>query len=205
MGEEKIFLEGNGDEGQATAGAAKAVQPVTPEEKRFSEGESAGRSAAADAAPAARSDAPAPVPSKQSSVPSSGASAAASAVPPAPPPDAHSKNSPSSSLAAISSSRSPLEQKVIDEALKKCFDPEIPVNIWELGLIYSVAVSPEGVAQVSMTLTAPGCPVAGSLPGEVEAKVKAVPGVTDAKVELVWEPPWNADMMSRVARVMLGM
>lgn len=79
------------------------------------------------------------------------------------------------------------------------------MNIWELGLIYSVSVSPEGVAQVSMTLTAPACPVAGSLPGEVEAKVKAVPGVTDAKVELVWDPPWNADMMSRVARVMLGM
>jgi FeS assembly SUF system protein len=98
-----------------------------------------------------------------------------------------------------------LEQKVIDEALKKCFDPEIPVNIWELGLIYSVAVSPEGVANVQMTLTAPACPVAGSLPGEVEAKVKAVPGITDAKVELVWDPPWNADMMSRVAKVMLGM
>jgi len=98
-----------------------------------------------------------------------------------------------------------LEQKVVDEALKKCFDPEIPVNIWELGLIYNVAVSPEGAAHVQMTLTAPACPVAGTLPGEVEAKVKAVPGVTEAKVELVWDPPWNADMMSRVARVMLGM
>jgi FeS assembly SUF system protein len=101
--------------------------------------------------------------------------------------------------------RSPLEQKVIDEALKKCFDPEIPVNIWELGLIYSVAASPEGVVDVKMTLTAPACPVAGSLPGEVETKVKGVEGVTGAKVELVWDPPWNADMMSRVARVMLGM
>ena len=99
----------------------------------------------------------------------------------------------------------PLEQKVIDEALKKCFDPEIPVNIWELGLIYSVAVSPEGVADVKMTLTAPACPVAGSLPGEVETKIKSVPGITDAKVELVWDPPWTAGMMSRVARVMLGM
>ncbi len=79
------------------------------------------------------------------------------------------------------------------------------MNIWELGLIYSIRVSPEGAANVQMTLTAPACPVAGSLPGEVEAKVKAVPGVTDAKVELVWDPPWNADMMSRVARVMLGM
>jgi FeS assembly SUF system protein len=126
---------------------------------------------------------------------------AATAAQPAAPPDAPSKQSSSSS----SSSHSPLEQKIIDEALKKCFDPEIPVNIWELGLIYSVSVSPEGAANVQMTLTAPACPVAGSLPGEVEAKVKAVPGITDAKVELVWDPPWNADMMSRVARVMLGM
>ena len=98
-----------------------------------------------------------------------------------------------------------LEQRVIDEALKKCFDPEIPVNIYELGLVYSVDVSPEGVVNVKMTLTAPACPVAGTLPGEVEAKIKAVPGVKDAKVELVWDPPWTADMMSRVARVMLGM
>jgi FeS assembly SUF system protein len=119
----------------------------------------------------------------------------AAAAQPAAPADAHSKKSESPSL----------EQKVIDEALKKCFDPEIPVNIWELGLIYSVNVSPEGAANVQMTLTAPGCPVAGSLPGEVEAKVKAVPGITGAKVELVWDPPWNADMMSRVAKVMLGM
>ncbi len=94
---------------------------------------------------------------------------------------------------------------MIDEALKKCFDPEIPVNIWELGLIYSVNVSSEGVASVKMTLTAPACPVAGSLPGEVEQKIKAIPGITDAKVELVWEPPWTAEMMSRVAKVMLGM
>ncbi len=111
----------------------------------------------------------------------------------------------SSEQSSSSSSPSPLEQKVIDEALKKCFDPEIPVNIWELGLIYDVRVSPEGVANVKMTLTAPACPVAGSLPGEVETKIKAIPGITDAKVELVWEPPWTAEMMSRVARVMLGM
>ncbi len=116
--------------------------------------------------------------------------------------DAPSKKSSSSSS---SSSRSPLEQKVVDEALKKCFDPEIPVNIWELGLIYSVSASPEGVVDVKMTLTAPACPVAGSLPGEVETKIKSVEGVTGAKVELVWDPPWNMDMMSRVARVMLGM
>jgi len=101
--------------------------------------------------------------------------------------------------------RKALEQKVVDEALKKCFDPEIPVNIWELGLIYSVDVSPESFVTVQMTLTAPACPVAGSLPGEVEQRVKGVPGVSGAKVELVWDPPWHPDMMSRVARVMLGM
>jgi FeS assembly SUF system protein len=117
--------------------------------------------------------------------------------------NAHSKQSSSSS--SSSSSPSLIEQKVIDEALKKCFDPEIPVNIWELGLIYSVSVSPEGIALVKMTLTAPGCPVAGSLPGEVEEKIRALPGITDAKVDLVWEPPWTAEMMSRVAKVMLGM
>ena len=129
---------------------------------------------------------------------SAAAAGAVTAEPPAPSSDAPSQQS-------SSSSQSPLEQKVIDEALKKCFDPEIPVNIWELGLIYSVAVSPEGVANVKMTLTAPACPVAGSLPGEVETKIKAVPGIRDAKVELVWDPPWAAGMMSRVARVMLGM
>jgi FeS assembly SUF system protein len=127
---------------------------------------------------------------------------AATAVQPAAPSDVLSKQSESS---ASLPSQNPLEQKVIDEALKKCFDPEIPVNIWELGLIYSVAVSPAGFADVKMTLTAPACPVAGSLPGEVETKIKAVPGITDAKVELVWDPPWTAGMMSRVARVMLGM
>ena len=132
---------------------------------------------------------------------SSGAADAAAAAQPAAPIPVPSEQSPSSS----SSSPNPLEQKVIDEALKKCFDPEIPVNIWELGLIYDVNVSPEGVANVKMTLTAPACPVAGSLPGEVETKIKAIPGITDAKVELVWDPPWNTEMMSRVARVMLGM
>jgi FeS assembly SUF system protein len=113
--------------------------------------------------------------------------------------------SPVSSSPAGSSDPKVLSQRVIDEALKKCFDPEIPVNIYELGLVYSVDASPEGVVNVKMTLTAPACPVAGTLPGEVEAKVKAVAGVKDAKVELVWDPPWTADMMSRVAKVMLGM
>ena len=97
-----------------------------------------------------------------------------------------------------------LEQKVIG-TLKKIYDPEIPVNIHDLGLIYSVTVADGGSVQVTMTLTAPACPVAGTLPGEVERAVKSVDGVTEAKVELVWDPPWNPGMMSKMARVMLGM
>jgi FeS assembly SUF system protein len=97
-----------------------------------------------------------------------------------------------------------LEQKVIG-ALKKVYDPEIPVNIHDLGLIYSINVASGGSVQVTMTLTAPACPVAGTLPGEVERVVTAVDGVSDAKVDLVWDPPWNPGMMSKMARVMLGM
>ena len=97
-----------------------------------------------------------------------------------------------------------LEQKVVG-ALKKIYDPEIPVNIHDLGLIYSINVANGGSVQVTMTLTAPACPVAGSLPGEVERAVRSVEGVSEAKVDLVWDPPWNPGMMSKMARVMLGM
>ena len=97
-----------------------------------------------------------------------------------------------------------LNEQVVD-GLKKVYDPEIPVNIYDLGLVYSVEIDPTNVVSVKMTLTAPGCPVAGSLPGEVERRVREVPGVTDAKVELVWDPPWHPGMMSKLARVMLGM
>jgi len=91
------------------------------------------------------------------------------------------------------------------EAIQTVYDPEIPVNIWELGLIYDVVVDANSVAAVRMTLTAPGCPAAQSLPGEVAEKVKAVPGVTDAKVDVVWEPAWTKDRMSEVAKLQLGM
>ncbi len=97
-----------------------------------------------------------------------------------------------------------LEQKVIG-ALKKVYDPEIPVNIYDLGLVYSINVAGGGSVQVTMTLTAPACPVAGTLPGEVERVVGAVDGVNEAKVDVVWDPPWNPGMMSKMARVMLGM
>ena len=90
-------------------------------------------------------------------------------------------------------------------ALRTVFDPEIPVNIYELGLIYDIAIQDSGKVEIKMTLTAPGCPVAGSLPGEVETRVKAVSGVTEAKVNLVWEPPWNREMMSEAAKLQLGM
>jgi FeS assembly SUF system protein len=90
-------------------------------------------------------------------------------------------------------------------AIQTVFDPEIPVNIWELGLIYDIVVDAAGVVGVRMTLTAPGCPAAQSLPVEVAAKVKAVPGVVDAKVDVVWEPSWTKDRMSDVAKLELGM
>ena len=90
-------------------------------------------------------------------------------------------------------------------AISTIFDPEIPVNIWELGLIYDVMVDASGVAGIRMTLTAPGCPAAQSLPVEVAAKVKGVPGITDAKVDVVWDPPWDKDRMSDAAKLQLGM
>lgn len=93
----------------------------------------------------------------------------------------------------------------IIKAISTVFDPEIPVNIWELGLIYDVFVDANGVAGVRMTLTAPGCPVAQSLPVDVANKVKSVEGVTDAKVDVVWEPAWTRDRMSDAAKLQLGM
>ena len=97
-----------------------------------------------------------------------------------------------------------LEEKVI-AALRSCYDPEIPVNIYELGLIYDLQVDPSGAVSIRMTLTSPACPVAGALPGDVQAKVQAVPGVTSAKVELVWDPPWEMSRMSEEARLQLGL
>jgi len=96
-----------------------------------------------------------------------------------------------------------LEEKII-QTLKTCYDPEIPVDIFELGLIYEIAIDDEANVKIKMTLTSPMCPVAGSLPPEVEGKVKAIPKVKDAKIDLVWNPPWDKDMMSDVAKVELG-
>ncbi len=97
-----------------------------------------------------------------------------------------------------------IENEVV-EALKTVFDPEIPVNIYELGLIYNVDVRDDRSVEVRLTLTSPMCPVAGTLPPEVEVKVAQVTGVTAATVDLVWDPPWEPSMMSEAAKLELGM
>ena len=90
-------------------------------------------------------------------------------------------------------------------ALSKVFDPEIPVNIWELGLIYDIIVDAANVVGIRMTLTAPACPAAQYLPVEVRTRVAEIPGVADVKVDIVWEPPWDRDRMSDAAKLQLGM
>jgi FeS assembly SUF system protein len=97
-----------------------------------------------------------------------------------------------------------IEEKVIG-VLKTCYDPEIPVDIFELGLVYEISIDDEANVKIKMTLTSPACPVAGSLPPEVEMKVLAIPEVKDAKIDIVWSPPWDKDMMSDEAKVKLGM
>ena len=96
-----------------------------------------------------------------------------------------------------------IEKKAVD-VLQTCYDPEIPVNIYELGLIYNIDVQPTGLVHVRMTLTSPACPAAGSLPPEVRWKVQEIPGVKDAKVEIVWDPPWTKERMTEAARLQLG-
>ena len=95
--------------------------------------------------------------------------------------------------------------EAVIEALKDIYDPEIPVNIYDLGLIYGVDVTPDADVVVTMTLTTPHCPVAESMPGEVELRVSSVPGVRDAEVNLVWDPPWDPAKMTDEARLELGM
>tara|TARA_Y100000590_G_scaffold363712_1_gene421523 strand:- start:546 stop:881 length:336 start_codon:yes stop_codon:yes gene_type:complete len=99
---------------------------------------------------------------------------------------------------------SDIKNKVIDE-IKKIFDPEIPVNIYELGLIYKIEVEKSNKVNIDMTLTSPNCPVAESLPNEVKDNIKKIEGVTDVDLKIVWEPPWTKDMMSEVARFELNL
>lgn len=96
-------------------------------------------------------------------------------------------------------------EEAVIAALRTVHDPEIPVNIYDLGLIYEVQIAPEGSVSVRMSLTAPGCPVAGTLPGEVARAAAAVEGVGEVEVFLVWDPPWTADRMSEAARIALDM
>ena len=98
----------------------------------------------------------------------------------------------------------PIKAAVI-EALRTVYDPEIPVSLYDLGLIYDIVIAPSGKVDIVMTLTAPGCPVADILPMEVEKAARAVDGVGDVHVELVFDPPWRPDMMSEAARLELGM
>jgi len=100
---------------------------------------------------------------------------------------------------------STLELKdAIITALKKVYDPEIPVNIYDLGLIYQIVINPQGLVKIDMTLTSPGCPVAQSFPRIVESVVNNVTGVSEAQVELVWDPPWSRENMSAAAKLHLG-
>lgn len=96
-----------------------------------------------------------------------------------------------------------LDDKVVD-IIKTCYDPEIPVNIYELGLIYQVRVKAHGQIHIVMTLTTPHCPAAQSLPQEVKDKVKGIPGVTDVEIEIVWDPPWTPSRLSEAAKLELG-
>lgn len=96
-------------------------------------------------------------------------------------------------------------RKRVIEGLRTVFDPEIPVNVYELGLIYDVSVAEDGATRIRMTLTTPMCPVAEELPGEIEFKVRAIAGVTSVELELVWDPPWTPDMMTEAAKLELGM
>lgn len=124
-----------------------------------------------------------------------------------PVPDSGDLPAPTTETTAVvaDAARTEALKPAILAAIRTVFDPEIPVNIMELGLVYDVWVDAAGVAGIRMTLTAPGCPAAQSLPVEVAHKVKAVPGVSDAKVDVVWDPPWTKDRMSDAAKLQLGM
>jgi FeS assembly SUF system protein len=144
--------------------------------------------------PAAKAPPPA---APQPAAPAAASPPAASA-PPAPAPAASGKAAPTPPFAPGT-----LEPDII-AALRTCFDPEIPLNIYDMNLIYGIDVDPEGNVQVRMTLTSPTCPVAGTLPGEAQQKIAGVPGVKSAHVALVWDPPWEPSMLSEAARLQLG-
>ena len=161
-------------------------------------------------------DAEAPVgsPTAAAVSPAADSGAATDPIAPIPPPpdlNVDALVAPSTTAAAapafgpVDAARTEALKDPIVEAISTVFDPEIPVNIFELGLIYEVAVDASDTALVTMTLTSPGCPTAQSLPSEVSSKVKGVAGVADAKVDVVWEPGWTKDRMSEAAKLQLGL
>ena len=115
------------------------------------------------------------------------------------------KQRPESPESSEAGSESTSVRERIIEQIRTVYDPEIPVNIYELGLIYDVAVDEQGAVAVRMTLTSPMCPAAEELPAEVETKARSVDGVSSVQLDLVWEPPWTPDMMSEAAKLELGM
>jgi len=133
------------------------------------------------------------------------------AVAPAPlaPPPAVAAEAPSALVPAPAAHSHTIARKLLEgrviEVIKSIYDPEIPVNIYDLGLIYDIQIDETNAVKVKMTLTAPACPVAGSLPGEVETKIQSIAEVRTADVELVWEPPWDRSRMSEEAMLTLGM
>jgi len=116
--------------------------------------------------------------------------------------DGAADNPPSISLQSVAEDDSLLERVI--SGVRGVFDPEIPLNIYDLGLIYRIDISADNQVAIDMTLTSPMCPVAGSLPGEVENAAREVAGVADVVVELVWDPPWDPEVMSEAARLELG-
>ena len=172
-----------GDDPASVAGPAQATPPA----------------AAGPAPPAAAGPAPPAAPATASAPGPEPPRPILPSEPPAPPPAvAHDPIEPDP-LKTLE-----LKPKLI-EALSTVYDPEIPVNIYELGLIYDVDVNADGLVGVRMTLTSPACPAAQTLPGEVKAKAKAVPGVSDAWVDVVWDPQWDMNKMSDAARLQLGL
>jgi FeS assembly SUF system protein len=128
---------------------------------------------------------------------------------PAPVASVPSRGGHTNRISTVPAERKTIEYKLLEgkiiAALKTVYDPEIPVDIYELGLIYDIEIDEDKSVTIRMTLTAPGCPVAGSLPGDVERRVESIPEVKGATVELVWEPTWSRDMMSEEALLSLGM
>lgn len=113
-------------------------------------------------------------------------------------------DTPAADAVAVSTGQNPHLESAIVDAIKTVFDPEIPVNIHEIGLIYNVDVQAGGKVEIKMTLTSPGCPAAQEIPAEVKSRVEGVAGVTSCDVEIVWDPAWNPSMMSEAARLQLG-